>query len=357
MRALALISLSAILSAGIPASSGAAGPDPDVWPKQMPVYDHVVIVLEENKDFAQIVGNPHAPYINGVLLKEGAQFTRMFGEEHFSEGNYFWLLSGSNQNVGFADQVPPPGSIDAPNLARQLLDAGRSFKGYAEDLPAIGYTGVPKQGLYAPKHVPYISFANLPGGATAATSVNLRFQDFPHPGQFAALPTVAMVIPNLESDMHGVWQLDDADRVKDHRSLAEEEVEKGDAWLKTHLDAYYQWAKTHNSLLIVTFDENDDTTGFSGLTDPALDPDLLGVNAGPSVREALKVARNRIPTIFAGAHVKPGAYDEAPGITHVNLLRTLEAMYGLPKAGGQQPRAARYGITDRVILDVFLPAR
>src|SRR6516225_5959240 len=28
--------------------------------------------------------------------------------------------------------------------------------------------------------------------------------------------------------------------------------------LRSNLDRYYKWAKTHNSLLIVTFDENDD---------------------------------------------------------------------------------------------------
>jgi len=287
-----------------------------------------------------------------VLAREGAVLTRMFGEEHFSEGNYFWLLSGSNQNVGFRDQVPPPASIHAPNLAGQLLAAGRSFKGYAEDLPAIGFTGVPGQGLYAPKHVPYIAFADLPAGATAASSINLRFQDFPAPGRFQDLPTVAMVIPNLENDMHGVLALDDPGGRKGRQVVVEEEVEKGDAWLRTRLDDYYQWAKTHNSLLIVTFDENDDTTGFSGLTDPALDPDRPG-----AAREALKVARNQIPTLVAGAHVRHGEFDEAPGVTHVNLLRTLEAMYGLPKAGAQQANAARFGITDRPIQDIFIPAR
>src|SRR5260370_27043197 len=41
------------------------------WPAGLPVYDHVVIVVEENKDYEQIIGNKNASYINDVLRKEG----------------------------------------------------------------------------------------------------------------------------------------------------------------------------------------------------------------------------------------------------------------------------------------------
>ena len=59
-------------------------------------------------------------------------------------------------------------------------------------------------------------------------------------------------------------------------------------------------------------------------------------------------------TIFAGAHVKPGEYSEGKGMTHVNVLRTIEAMYGLPKSGAQQPNAAGRGISDDMIVtDIF----
>jgi hypothetical protein len=72
--------------------------------------------------------------------------------------------------------------------------------------------------------------------------------------------------------------------------------------------------------------------------------------------------QNRIVTIFAGAHIKPGltpdAYAEGKGITHVNILRTIEAMYGLPKSGAQQPNAAGAGIGDETIVtDVFEPRK
>jgi acid phosphatase len=301
------------------------------WPKQLPVYDHVVFVLEENKDYEQVIGNEAAPYINGTLRAEGADLTKMYAEEHYSEGNYFWLLSGSNQNIGFYDMIPSWWNsrhypFCSPNLAEQLIRHGFSFKGFSEDLPAIG-DAVSRCGYYARKHVPWVSFGNIPNGKTPANSSHLRWVDFP--ADYDRLPTVSMVIPNLIHDMHDG---------RPPKSVAD-----GDAWLKEHLDPYYQWAKKHNSLLIITFDENDDTIGYAGPTNPA----------SPN-----KVIQNRIPTIIAGAHVKHGEYPEQNGVTHVNILRTLEAMYRLDKCGAQLPSAIKAGIADEtVITDIFQAVR
>ena len=331
------------------AQHAAVAADKIPWPSDLPVYDHIVIVIEENKDFEQILGNLFdAPYIK-QLAEEGASFSRMFGQEHNSQGNYFWLFSGSNQNVGFFDQVPNPANhpdypFKASNLGEQLIKNGFSFKGYAESLPAIGseFDVHPPycRGLscvYARKHVPWISFANVPNGTTAETSSNLRFEDFP--SDYNKLPTVAIVIPNLNHDMHN--------------GGVAESIPRGDAWLRENLDGYYQWAKTHNSLLIVTFDENDDKGRYFGLTNPLIRP-KRGYPPVDEYNEYLLDLQNRIVTIFAGAHVKPGIYSEGRGITHVNVLRTIEAMYGLSKSGAQQPNAAGIGISDeQIVTDVF----
>jgi phospholipase C len=323
------------------------------WPSTLPVYDHIVIVIEENKDFEQILGNAlAAPYIR-KLAAEGASISRMFGEEHYSQGNYFWLFSGSNQNVGFFDRVPsaanhPDYPFKASNLGEQLIKKGLSFKGYSESLPAIGSeidvdppncSG--ERCIYGRKHVPWISFANVPNGTTVETSSNLRFADFP--SDYATLPTVAFVIPNLNHDMHN--------------GKPAQSIPAGDAWLRQNLDGYYQWAKTHNSLLIVTFDENDDKDKYYGLTNPLVRPPST-YPAANQHDEYLLDLRNRIVTIFAGAHIKPGVYAQGRGITHVNILRTIEAMHGLPKSGAQQPNAAGGGIADETIVtDVFAPQR
>ncbi len=312
-----------------------------LWSASLPVYDHIVIVVEENKDYEEIIGNASAPYINDVLKKEGASFTQMYGEEHFSQGNYYWMFSGGNQNIGFIDHVPskenhPGYPFKTANLGEQLIKKGLSFKGYSESLPEIGFTGdKASAGLYARKHVPWISFANVPNGATAAESSNLRFVDFPSdPSRYDTLPTVAFVIPNLENDMHN--------------GPVTESIPAGDRWLRKNIDSYYQWAKDHNSLLILTFDENNDKRGYMGLTNPLVDPQSCVGNDRD--QEYCIDLQNRIVTIFAGAHIKPGDYPEGKGITHVNILRTLEAMYGLSKSGLQQPNAAGVGITDSYII-------
>jgi acid phosphatase len=351
MKKLAILATILILSGGFVLhwAGGAATPaTPKTitlpWPDGLPVYDHIVIVVEENKGYDQIIHNEDADYINNVLKAEGASFTQMYAEEHPSEGNYFWLFSGSNQTIGFSDRVPsaknnPNYPFQAPNLGQGLINKGLSFKGYAESLPAIGSTvsgttrarGVQ---VYARKHVPWISFGNVPNGTTVETSSNLRFADFPtDSAQYHTLPTLAFVVPNQDNDMHN--------------GKPRDSIPAGDRWLKNHLDAYYQWAKQNNSLLILTFDENDDSTekqNYQGLTNPLVRPD----------DGYKKEIQNRIATIFAGARIKPGDYPEGKGITHVNILRTLEAMYGLPKAGAQQPNAAGYGISDDyLITDVF----
>jgi hypothetical protein len=293
------------------------------WPVGLPVYDHIVIVVEENKNYEQIIGSPAAPYINGTLKAEGANLTQMYAEEHHSQGNYFWLFSGSNQNVGFKDDIPLK-PIVASNLGEQLIRTGRSFKGYSEDLPAIGSrvfkSDEPK--LYARKHAPWISFSNVPNGPTIAHSSNLRFLDFP--SDYSSLPTISIVIPNLVNDMHN--------------GSIPDNIMAGDTWLRERINGYYNWAKQHNSLLILTFDENDKKREI-GLTNPGdVEPE----------------EKNQIVTILAGAHIKPGDYTENKGVTHVNVLRTLEAMYKLNKSGAQQQNALNIGIiNDFIITDVF----
>lgn len=236
----------------------------------MPTPAHIVVVVLENRAYQQVIGSPDAPFLNG-LARSGAMFTQSYAITHPSEPNYLALFSGSTQGVT-SDACPV--TFTAPNLASGLLAAGKTFAGYAEGLPATG-SPVCSTGDYARKHVPWASFANVPA------SLSQPFASFP--ADFASLPTVSFVTPNLCSDMHNC------------------SVATGDSWLRAHLGSYASWAMTHNSLLIVTFDEDDES--------------------GP----------NLIPTIFAGQQVRPGRYPER--ITHYTVLATIEAAYGLPRDG------------------------
>jgi acid phosphatase len=232
---------------------------------------HVVVVVEENHGYSDIIGNGAAPYLN-ALAQGGALMTRSYAVTHPSQPNYLELFSGSTQGV---TDDSCPHSFTAPNLSGQLLAAGRTFAGYSEDLPSAGYTGC-HRAEYARKHNPWVMFSDVPASA------NQPFSAFPQ-GRFQDLPTVAFVIPNLDHDMH------------------DGSIGAADAWLKASLDGYVQWARNHNSLLVVTFDE-DDARGD-----------------------------NRIATLFAGPMVKPGRYSGT--VTHDHLLRTLEDLYGLSHAG------------------------
>jgi len=252
----------------------------------LPTFAHVVVVVEENRSQANIVGNKAAPFIN-ALAANGAMMAQSFAVTHPSEPNYLALFAGDT--FGLTKNTCPVNGGSLPNLGSELLSAGYTFVGFSEDLPAVGSTAC-GAGKYGRKHVPWVNFSNVP----AANSV--PFSAFPTAENYASLPTVAFVIPNADNNMH------------------DGSIAAGDAWLNRQLSAYANWAKANNSLLIVTWDEDD----------------------GGS--------RNQIPTIFYGAHVQPGTYNEQ--ISHYNVLSTLEQMYGLPKTGnaaGAAPIATIWG--------------
>jgi len=270
LRTLSALLLCALCSAAIYAADSAPPA------RRLPRPDHVVIVFEENRAYSHIIGNMAAPYIN-TLANRGALFAQSYGITHPSQPNYLAFFSGSTQGV--ADNGCPH-KLSGPNLASALLDAGLTFGIYSEDLPAAGFAGC-RHLNYERKHNPAVNWqgVNIPAAA------NLPFTSFP--ADFTKLPTVAIVVPNQENDMHN----------GDEPAT----IIRGDRWLQSNLDAYARWAQTHNSLLIVTWDEDDDS------------------------------ANNHIATIFAGPMVKPGVYSQR--IDHYAVLRTVLEMYGLAPLG------------------------
>ena len=71
-----------------------------------PMPSHVVVVMLENHDFSQFVGNPSAPFINGTLIPQGLLYTNSHGVEHPSQPNYLDFFSGSNQGVSIGNSTP-----------------------------------------------------------------------------------------------------------------------------------------------------------------------------------------------------------------------------------------------------------
>jgi len=237
---------------------------------RIPRPAHTIVIIEENKTFAQIVGNGSAPFIN-ALAKRGALFTNAHGVTHPSLPNYLALFSGRTNDNG--DGCPATGiSPEAPNLASELLSKHLTFTGYAEALPATG-SAVCSAGTYARKHAPWVAFSNVPP-VDAKSFVALP--------AYNLLPTVAFVIPDVDDDMH------------------DGTIAAGDQWLRSHLASLVAWADSHDSLVVLTWDEGYD-------------------------------AADSIPTMFYGPMVKPGRYAER--IDHYNVLRTLEDAYRLRPTG------------------------
>ncbi|MFC1413948.1 alkaline phosphatase family protein [Streptacidiphilus sp. N1-12] len=247
----------------------------------VPTPAHVVVVMEENHSYSDIIGNSGAPYFNS-LAGQGALLTSSYGVTHPSEPNYMALFAGST--FGLTADTCPVNKGNTANLGSELLAAGKTFKGYSEGLPSTGSTTC-SSGKYARKHSPWVNFSNVP------TADSLPFTSFPT--NYASLPTLSFVIPNLNDDMH------------------DGSIATADSWLNSKLSAYATWAKTNNSLLIVTWDEDDYSES------------------------------NQIPTIVVGQGVKTGHYDET--VNHYNLLATLEQMYGLTPVGSSATAPA---ITD-----------
>jgi phosphatidylinositol-3-phosphatase len=246
----------------------------------LPRFDHIVVVIEENKDYSEIIGSgTGATYIN-ALAAQGALLTNSHAITHPSQPNYLDLFSGSDQGVN-GDACSAQTTYPGPNLGGQIIQAGFSFAGYSEGQPSAGFLGCSDSAQqYARKHNPWANFSDVNGPTT-----NLPFTSFPTTtAGFSALPTVSFVVPNLNDDMH------------------DGSIQQGDSWLQQHLDSYAQWAKTNNSLLLVTFDEGEELS-----------------------------STNQIATLFVGQHVQVGSTDAA-NISHYDVLRTLEDMYGLTPA-------------------------
>lgn len=245
----------------------------------LPVPDHILIVILEDRAYSDIIGNTvEAPYINALAIDPmTALFTQSFaGGYGYSQPNYLDLYSGCNQGVT-SNLNPSNDPFFTENLGRQLLDSGKTFISYSESLPYTGFNlDIDSLGLYARKHNPVANWMGT-GLNQVSDTLNQPFTNFPA-FNFSLLPTVCYVIPNLVNDMH------------------DSTIAAGDSWINTNLNNYIQWAKTNNSLFILTFDEG-----------------------GPV---------DHITTLFTGAMVQGGVYNGY--INHFSVLRTIEEIYGLP---------------------------
>ncbi|MBV9697410.1 MAG: phosphoesterase [Gammaproteobacteria bacterium] len=342
------------------ALAGALGGAQAAAAQPLPPVRHVFLVLLENESFEKsFAPGSAAPYLAHTLPARGALLTEYFAIGHASLPNYLALVSGQAPNEVTQDdcsqylefessgatldaqgQLPGRGCVyprSVPTLMAQLEAAGWSWKGYMEDMgmnPAregatcghvpIGARDVTEDATatdqYANKHDPFVYFHGVidDTAACAAHVVNLRAlrEDL---RTLATTPNYVFITPNLCHDGHDT------------------PCANGEPGGLKSIDGFLrQWvplieaspAFRADGVLIVTFDESDGAgpggaaacCGESGLPGARFPPGLNGPGGG------------RVGAVVLSRFVRPRTVSRTP-YNHYALLRTVEALFGLPPIG------------------------
>jgi hypothetical protein len=242
-----------------------------------PAFDHVVVIVFENKEATKVLGNRAAPTFNSYARRY-AKLTRYYGVTHPSLPNYLALVSGSTQGIttDCTDCV-----VDAQNLADTIEASGRTWKTYAEGLPAPGFLGAFK-GRYAKKHNPFAYFSDIaddPARRARLVPLTRLAPDL----RAGALPSFSLVVPDLCHSMHDC------------------SVSVGDAWLRGQVGKFLKLPRT---VVFVVFDEGGTSIGGGGHT--------AALALGTAVRSGSRFTRVT---------------------SHYGILRTVEQAWVLPLLG------------------------
>jgi phosphatidylinositol-3-phosphatase len=259
--------------------------------------NHVFLVMEENHSYSDVIGNPAMPYLNGLAatysVAEG-----YYANTHPSIGNYFMLTTGQiiTNDDGYT------GTVNVDNVVRELIAAGKSWKEYSESLPYQGYCGG-DTGQYAERHNPLSYMSDVRNDPTQQQNL-VPFTQLATDIANHALPTYAIIVPNLQHDAH-------------NGTLAQ-----ADAWLQTNIAPLLSstdFNTPNGGMLIITFDEAEDSDGQYGGGHVAWI--VVGPNANPGYPPAKSerpVSLYQHPSTcrfmlkLAGVSVFPGAAATAP---------------------------------------------
>lgn len=254
-------------------------------PSQVPAAkaSHIVVIVLENRDFEQVIGNEGAPFING-LARRGALATRFFAVARPSLPNYIALTGGSTFGI---ESNCLSCSVSETSIVDQFESAGISWKAYMESMPTPCYRGV-DLGRYAKRHNPFAYYdriINSPARCAKIQPLSVLVGDLTN----GKLPTFAWISPNLCNDGHDCG-IGTADR------------------FIGRLLPFVERALGPNGYLILTWDEASEENTES----------CCGRSIG-----------GHIATIVIGPNVKPGFRYEVPS-DHYSTLLTIQQSLGLP---------------------------
>jgi hypothetical protein len=257
-------------SPGSPVATGGASSLPSSG------SSHAVLIVMENKESSEVIGNGAAPYLDALARRYGFA-TQSYAITHPSLPNYLALTSGSTNGVS-SDCTDC--AVRARNIVDQFDAAGISWRAYLEDYPGGCFSGAGGGG-YAKKHDPFIYYDDIAGSARRCRHL-VGFSALSGDLRAGRLPTFAWITPNLCDDTHDC------------------PVAAGDRFLAATVPALLRELGPHG-FLIITWDEGSSDAGC-----------CAGAAAG-----------GRVATLVAGPDVRRGARERS-AVDHYGVLRTIE---------------------------------
>jgi phosphatidylinositol-3-phosphatase len=327
-----------------------------------PHMDHVFVIMMENTAYSDLLNpsNQNTTFIRSLAATFGLE-TDYFGVTHVSLPNYVAATSGSNWGSNSDDEAQADqGFFNHLSLTDQLNQAGVSWKGYMDSMPAVGFTGnfgdcttatsAPdpfctnsKTGtaLYVRKHNPFMQYPDVFTNPALADNV-VPLTQLSSDLASGDVPQFAWITPNSCNDMHGgppQCPFPNSPTDQFQATLFRD----GDAFLKTWVTAImHSPAWTGNSAIFVTWDEGgfSDNAPFgpndiNGCCDsPALPatPVNPATGGGGDLAGGTLYGGGHVPMIVIARHGARGSTDATPA-NHYSLLQTIELNWNLPFLG------------------------
>jgi hypothetical protein len=300
-----------------------------------PQYDHVFLLIMENENSNQILGNSNAPILNALAQDYGLA-TNYTGVADPSEPNYVAMLGGDF--FGISDDNPywfPGHTVSAANLMSQLEGAGKTWRGYFQNMPYPGYrgycypdkcNGIPDADTqYVTKHNGIVNFANLQTPGELAKMFPLT--QLPADLAAGTVPNFSYIVPDECDDMHGAppWCVDSDSTGTLQQSFL---IARGDKFvgnLVNEITASSTW-ETGNNAIVITFDEGN-------------------------------TANSQIVTIVIANHGPRGVIDKT-SFNHFSLLASLQQTFGLGcllNSCTATPMTSLFAITGSTSIPVLPP--
>ncbi len=292
--------LTAVASNAAAQTAASAGVDVTVNnpPVSAAPFGHVLIVALENTNYADVVGSPSMPYLNGLANKYGLA-TQYYSDIQSSIGAYFVWTTGQILTTD-GSLYPQTFPVSVDNVVREVLASGKTWKQYAESIPTVGYVGNdtigPDGGSYVARHVPLNYMTDVQNSPAQLLNV-VPFTQFAADLAGGALPDYSFITPNMCDDAHDC-------------SLA-----ISDAWLQKNIDPLVQSPQFQkDGLLVVAFDEsaNDSTHGGGHVVTVVVSPFSKPAYQSTTFYQGASILRLMLEGL--GIKTLPGAAATAPAM-------------------------------------------